>query len=330
MKIRVIGVGGCGSNVAALLHKEVGNCSGRISYTFMDTSHNSNHSTKEIGEFVHVKSSDVDGRTLKGSGGDKKTNLDHIKSGVTDFINETKLHMDKDSLILVVFSASGGSGSAGGPILINKLQEAGCTVTAMVVTDTTNLNFANVTSDTIRTLNTIGKKGSLAVFQYNNKSYQDGKTDRARACNNDIVKDFKILSVFTNGENIDIDDKDMEMFFKPHTYSRIKIPNGLYTIVAGNYPDTSVRTEGDPIGIIGRTLYSKDRTDDTVSPLNEIPLQNYKEGATADGHVSVHSDILLVDTMPTVYKNVMRDIEEFKAHEKDDSIPVEEGDDEFL
>ena len=327
MRINLIGAGGCGCNIVAYLKANL-DTKHRSEFRdlYIDTSTN-NATSEALAEnrFHHIKSMDVEGNKLSGSGGERITNFQHIKLGVNEFINTLKLHQNHD-LNIVVFSLSGGTGSVAAPVIIDNLLATGANVIGLVVADSTNFQFIHNSERTIVTLNTIAKKrAALPLMYFNNKVYRtNNEIDKIKACNRDVLSVISTLSIFTSGENKDIDDKDMELMFKPHLYSALNISNGIYGISAG-VCELTERELKDKNVILGRTLVATEDEGLAISPLSNYPLLQYKEGLT-EAEIAGHIDIMISDNLSELYDSLVADKEAFINREVISSIPEAEDD----
>lgn len=324
MKIILVGAGGAGSNIVAYLEKNL-STENRSQFETMYIDTSLNNSTPESladGTFYHIKSSHVDGEKLTGSGGVRKTNHPHIEQGVTEFINNNKLHHSKD-LIIVVASLSGGTGSLVLPTMVKKLLGSETSVIGLVVADSTSYQYIHNSERSIVTLNSIATKiAPLPLLYFNNKIYKkDFDTDKIKMCNRDILTVLSTLSIFTSGENKDIDDKDMHFLFKPVAYD---IPNGIYSLSSGKC-ELSEKELTKKRALLGRTLIAHNV--DVVSPLANFGLLQYKEGRTdADLQGIDHVDLLLTDNLDELYQSLVDDKNSFTRIKDASSIPVSDED----
>lgn len=338
MKIEVIGIGGGGSNIVAELVQELesneetsGNrLTSEINYSTIDTSRNNiNHNDKV--KTTIIKDSGLSNEELRGSGGNQKENVVHIKRGVQEFIELNDLHKDDKTLYIVIFTVSGGTGSVGGVMLVNHLKANGCNVMPVVIADTSNENYTISSIKTFERINTIANNhGSLCAVVLNNKDYVNENIgiNKHDIINETIVSKIEALSVFTSGVNRDIDDKDMEYFFAPHEYGDIEIPNGLYRVLIGELKNSDYN--GVENGIIARTLYSTESKGSETSPCsNASTLKHFKEGYSESSIITSHIDVILLDDLDEFYESMVKDRSAFKKIEKK-VIPSSDDVDSFL
>lgn len=326
MKIKVIGVGGAGCNVAMFLKSTLPKENRSvIDYYFIDTSKNNVDESAVNGNFMHIKSSDINGDVLNGSGGKTSTNAVHISKAIENFINDKKLHQSKD-LNIIISSISGSSGSVAINEFAKRLLGTDATMVGVVISDSSTYQYLDNSISGIVRLNSVSKKlGALTLLQFNNNEYEneDGHS-KIDICNRDILSVIDTVSVFTSGENKDIDDKDMEFLFKPHMYDKLNIEHGLYTLLAGSCKFTDSELKSKSV-LIGRTL--KHENSEKNSPLSTYPLLQHKEGYTsADLETCQHLDLLVCNNFDDIYKNMVSLKERFKTKIEKSTIPVIESD----
>ena len=294
-KIRVIGVGGAGINVAGFLNESLGGLArGRdistLEYLYLDTS-KSNISRIDHDEdkffLVSTKSLTKD---LDGSGGERRTNAEYIKNNIPAFIDQYRL-VDRELSMytIVVFSLSGGSGSVAGPLLVNELLTRNVPVMAIVVGDTRNQQSAINTKGSIVTLNNVAKKSRkvLPLVYFDNniidvEDIEDGVDDELLV-NGWVKSTVETLMVLTGGGVGEIDQQDIVNFLQPGNYSKLNIPAGVYGVSV--YKDTIPPAESGStsIPVMARGMIPNGVTAPRLSP--ELNLLQYKRGLLAE-HLS--------------------------------------------
>ena len=325
MKLKLIGLGGCGSNIVSYLnHNMQTEERSEHSALYVDTSYNNaTDEMKADKSFFHIQSSDIESSTLSGSGGIRKTNHPHIAKGVEEFINQHQLHRSKD-LIVLVSSLSGGSGNVILSEMLKKLLKTDAVVIGLVVADSTSKKYIDNSLESFITLNTVATKiNPLPVLYFNNKVYQKNfDSDKVKMANKDILTVMNTLSIFTSGLNKDIDDKDMEFLFKPQHYN---VRKGIYGLSVGKC-ELNEKELHDKRALLGRTLLAPEA--EAISPLANYGLLQYKEGRT-NAHIEDvdHIDILLTDDLDNLYASLEEDKNNFVQVKSKSAIPVEE--DEF-
>lgn len=194
--LRIYAAGGCGLNIASFFDGagiEPGHSKAEIVY--VDTSHSN------LRDGINPNSiyllDDVDG-----SGKIRKENHAAISKTVRDIVQK---HAPGD-LNVVVFSASGGSGSVFGPLIMSELLERDKTVVGIVVgSDESNITATN-TMNTLKSLEAIAKKHSKPVvvnYSMNSNDVPRSKVDVE--CRHVI----SALSILGSKQNAELDSRDV-------------------------------------------------------------------------------------------------------------------------
>lgn len=202
---------------------------------------------------------------IDGSGGERKTNIQAIMASVKCYLDENKHTASvTGEYHVVVFSASGGTGSVVGPILTSNLRSRGIPVLAIMIGDSSNGLFAKNTLNTIASLDNMAKRAinKPIVMMYHNNHAVDlkGVGNREATINEQIADDLTILSMFLSGKNEDIDTRDMINFLSPDNYETITIEPSLYAIEV--HTKNEVRNNPTNINLIGRTLVTPTQDSD--------------------------------------------------------------------
>lgn len=169
--LTIYGCGGAGINTALAymgsaeaINPPVGTA--KPSHVLVDTSYSNVDidDPKQADVFYRISDANV------GSGGLRGENLDPIRRGMKDFL----IKHPASEMNIVVFSASGGSGSTIGPVLIQELlsDTDDKTLVAVVYVDwSTELRTRN-SFNTIRTLENIAERlgKSIVIFPVNNEA----------------------------------------------------------------------------------------------------------------------------------------------------------------
>jgi len=274
--------GGAGINVARDIGDNLsalgsGFC--KIIPKYIDTSVNN---MSELGKdnLWQVGSPEFGDATIHGSGGERRSNSTAIVDSVKEYLDTN--HYGKEVIgefHVVVFSASGGSGSVIAPTLISNLRARGLSVVGVMIGDSSNGLSCKNTLNTIATLDHMSKKTlkkPIVMFYYNNHTViGSGITEKETYINSLIFNSLSTLSLFTSGMNEDIDTKDMINFLSPDNYKTISIAPSLYCLTIHN--NNKVINDDTVINLIGRTL--------TVSGVDSdigVTLLQHKYGKVVD------------------------------------------------
>ena len=276
--IRMIGCGGAGisltDEVGGLLG-ELGEGFAKVDKYFVDTAEASIAHVKTVNPKFHlIKKSTTGGTDVTGSGGDRKTNAQHIIPGVKDFLDNNKMSSKETGVFyVVVFAASSGSGSVIGPMVIKNLLEKNIPTVVVMIGDSTNGLSAINTLNTIATLHAIanGTKKPLSVMYVNNESFMNnGAASAIKEANRSVFNSLSALTLFLSGVNHELDNQDMINIIDQSNYSTINIKPGLYAL---NAFSKDVALPDGCIPTVARTL-----TVNGVSPDINVPLLHHKNG----------------------------------------------------
>jgi len=162
-------------------------------------------------------------------------NIKERKTNVTAIMKSVEGYLDHNSYLgevtgeyhVVVFSASGGSGSVIAPLLMANLRTRNIPTIAVTVGDSSNGLSCKNTLNTLATLDHMAKRMAKKPFSiyYLNNFAVDTNTAAARelTVNESIYNALSVFSLFLSGDNEDIDTKDMVNFLSPDNYSTITI-----------------------------------------------------------------------------------------------------------
>lgn len=196
--LRIFGCGGAGINlVSHYFGKESTAGTALLEPALIDTSR-SNLKGRKIDEDATYL---VEG--LDGSGKIRSENYDEINKTIKQIL----VQIPPGDFNLVVFSASGGSGSVLGPLLIKHLNEKKLPSIAIVVGTDESTIAAENTLKTIKSLELVAKNSGLPVimsFHKNDLTSRRSDTDRA------VWSVISCLSILASGENMEMDYQDLK------------------------------------------------------------------------------------------------------------------------
>lgn len=139
-----------------------------------------------------------------GSGSDPAKNADKYP----DFLKRIISQYEIEGLAILVYSGSGGTGSAMGPILHEMLTSRGVMVISVVIGDMSNINGGTNTVSSMLNLNDVTEQGFPAIYAY----FQNGKTTQGEL-NTEISNYIDTARVVLSDENQRIDTADIHHFF---------------------------------------------------------------------------------------------------------------------
>ena len=292
--LNIIVAGGCGISIASKVVTDIetlGEGFSTVKVKYIDTSDNSikyvDHDPKD---FFLIETKSISGSKISGAGGERNSSI------TGDVVVNTKEFLDKYKFVkpvtgeftVVLFGASGGTGSNIGSLLVGELLKRNIPVIAIVVGDSSSLLYTENTLKVLDGLNRTSRslQKGLTLFYVNNntmglsekkKDKDLSIEDKENMSNRQIRNLLTGLSLFCSGVNESLDYKDMENFFSPHNYATVKMPAGLYNLCLS----TSMSgVPGDLTIMMARSL-----TDGSPVNLEGVVLQTYKNGKI--GHDNV-------------------------------------------
>lgn len=204
--IRVYACGGAGMNIAstyAALNKKQSDVFANVQVTYADTSR------ANVTPLINVKDlflvDDTNGSGVKdGSGKVRRSNHADIKARTPECL----LKFKPEVLNVVMHSASGGSGSVIGPLLVDELLNRGERVIVMMVVSKDSRIEIDNTVKTLKTYEKIAKstgKPVIAIVEHND-AVGRVNTDKSMHVALDII------SGFWSGANREMDTADLNNF----------------------------------------------------------------------------------------------------------------------
>lgn len=196
--IRLYGCGGFGTNIASSFDRATGEIErgyAECHAVYIDTSR-SNLRPDIKPENVFLLE-DVDG-----SGKVRRENHGEISKTVKSIVQR---YEPKD-LNVVIFSASGGSGSVFGPLIMGELLERGATVVGIVVGSDESSITARNTLNTLKSLEAIAARvGAPVVICYEQNEREIKRSEIDRECRRVIGS----LAILASRQNAELDTRDI-------------------------------------------------------------------------------------------------------------------------
>lgn len=195
-RLKVFGCGGCGINLAKAYEatpKGAGYADTTVSY--IDTSHS--NLVGVDGSQFHLITDEADG-----SGKVRRDNAAVISDNIRLALQE---HTPA-TFNIVVFSASGGSGSVIGPLLLKELLERGVPAMAIVVGSSESSITATNSLNTIKSLAAIGQSlDKPMVMSYQHNSRDNKRSDVDAVC----LATINTIAALCSEENDELDTSDV-------------------------------------------------------------------------------------------------------------------------
>jgi hypothetical protein len=216
-KLRIYGCGGAGINLSSRYENStIEPGVAQTAPVYVDTSR-SNLVKANVDQSAN--SYILDG--MDGSGKVRRENYAEISKSVKQLLQK----YPTQDLNVVVFSASGGSGSVAGPLIVGELLERKLPTVAVVIGSHEAAITAQNTVNTLKSLEAIAKKTNLpVVMHYEVNSPGVKRSDIDEACHRVIGG----LAYLASGENGELDTRDLLNFLQ---FSRVTtVEPGLATL----------------------------------------------------------------------------------------------------
>lgn len=196
-QIRVFGCGGAGVNITShYTGKQTSAGCAEILPALIDTSR-SNLKGRQIPEDATYL---VDG--LDGSGKIRAEN--HVEISKT--IKQILVQIEPTDFNIVVFSASGGSGSVIGPLILKELGDRKIPAIAMVIGSDESVIAAENTLKTLQSLENISQNSGLPLIM---SYHQNDLSDKRSNVDKSIFSAIACFSILASGENMEMDYRDL-------------------------------------------------------------------------------------------------------------------------
>lgn len=262
--VRIFGCGGLGVNFAAnYLNSKGGEGFAAIHPSFIDTSR-SNLVDGIPDESVYIL------ENTDGSGKVRRENHSQISSSIKHILQAQQ----PGEFNIVVFSASGGSGSVLGPLIVAELLARGLPVVVLTAGSSESNITANNTVNTLKSLAAISKKENSPVITYylhnggdNTRSAVDKQLSFATSC----------LSYLASRQNSELDTMDVNHWLRYNHSTEVAPQLSLLDI----YIDQkSAKTITDPISVA--SLYADRDQKHLDDPVPDYSCAGYFQHAVQE------------------------------------------------
>ncbi len=215
--VHFYGCGGTGINIVSEYVKTVGDNNRSLrameTFSYFDTSVANLHGITSNQAYL---CEDSQGRRTDGGGSDRRMNAQIISDNIKPFLLK---HTPKD-LNVVVFNASGATGSTAGPLLIDHLLSTGATVVAIITVSVESQTAAENAFRTIQGLEAASSRlNRPIVFTYTATDSRRMSMDQANLYQ---LMSMEALSVLGSGRNSRIDGADVTNLFNFDRNTRVE------------------------------------------------------------------------------------------------------------
>lgn len=305
--VRIYGAGGCGINLASKIgtrQAEVGLAGTDVVY--VDTSLSNLRKQSEADKVYVLEGVD-------GSGKIRRENSGAIADAIGDLLLAHRPH----DLNIVMFSASGGSGSVFGPLIVKALLERDEPVVAFVVGSTESAITATNTLNTLKSLDVISERAEAPLVMY----YAQNPEDVPRSqIDESILVAIHALLVLGSKQNEGLDTRDLKNFFRYDRACRTQPQLSLLEIVTTNDP-AAIRECGVSHVISLASIYRS--TDSLLLNVpNEYQCTGYLPEECAEWkHDEIHF-IVHTDEVKAIVDNVTAKVTAYDEFSASRSKPV--------
>lgn len=214
--IRIYACGGGGLNVVSQYmsrwnHKRNTDGMAQLEVVYVDTSRSN------VPEAPHGKLYIIDDNRIDGSGARRSSNLRVIKEHIKPLL----VDHEPGYVNLVVYTASGGSGSVAGPLIHAELLARGEKAISLVIGDTTSTVSAQNNLDTLLTLDGIvqrQKRNLVFVYEHNDPA----NTKMFETTDVRIFQSIDQLRILFSRLNKGLDTADLENWLDFNGHLRIE------------------------------------------------------------------------------------------------------------
>lgn len=307
-KLRIYCTGGAGINIGSIYADVVDELGVALTHAvYVDTSRSNLTRAGIDKDELTFLLKDVDG-----SGKVRRDNHEAIAKNIKQLVQQ---HPPMDFNV-VVFSASGGSGSVFGPLILQELLNRKLPAIAVVIGSNESAITAQNTVNTLKSLESVAKRAEVPVVMHYSENTSDIKRSdvdhRARVM-------IGAIAYLTSGENSEMDTRDVLNWVQFHHTT--KVGPCLATVEFYSHAEDANKTV-NPISIA--SLYASPDNQDLTAvpeyhttgyPLNDIEILHSTPG--------IHY-VISNEEVPDIYKHaqaVLNEIDERRnARVKQESL----------
>lgn len=233
-KIRLFGCGGTGINIVSTFEKTVGNVEPGYAIAepvFIDCSRSNIH--HDIAD-ERILIMDVREGNKEGSGKKRDENSTMFSRNTRSILQK----FEPSDFNVVVFSASGGTGSVIGPLIVNEILNRQETVVCVIVGSDESMVAANNTLGTLKTLENFAAKQEAPVIAYYEHNRRDTKRSQIDYQCRELIG---YLSVLASRQNAELDMRDIANWVYYNRTTTAKPRLAFFNVYVNNedVPNTS-------------------------------------------------------------------------------------------
>lgn len=294
--LRLYGCGGLGINIAShYANKRVGPNYAENLLGFIDTSRSNLPDEYNEDDVFILKNTD-------GSGKIRRENHKEIAEVIRQILQQ----IEPGDFNIVAFSASGGSGSVIGPLIIKELLKRKLPVVAMVVGSEESVITCQNTLNTLKSLAQIADDADLPVTMFYEKNSRE---HRRSEIDDQIHRAIAAISVVASNRNHELDSRDVANWVQFNKVSTAEAQLAYLDVFTTNEDAEKV---SDPISLA--SVY-EDRDMTLVDVIPEYQCAGYlREGE--ENYDQIHLVISLAP-IPNIISEIQETLQRY--HDQRDS-----------
>lgn len=278
-KMRIIGCGGAGVVVAGEFEnarnaKE--DLTTLIDISYVDTSRANVPVDVELDRVFLIPG-------LDGAGGNRALYADPIRQAMPNIVSFIK----PADIYVVIFSASGGSGSTIGPMLAAQLLKRGMNVVCIAIGDTTTIEATKNTIGTLRSIDGVARANNVTLpISYAFNSVEKTIAEVNREIRNTIV----ILATLFSGNHEYIDSRDLYSWLHFHETTEYDPGIAMLEIVTCDRSDLTALKAMVPIAsmiTLGQSLDERSVLGDDAPEYQKVGILYIGDGTKYSNNVSI-------------------------------------------
>lgn len=212
LKVTVIGCGACGNSITAKIEEFVRDLDGdksNVSFVGINTS-TEDLASVSLAHKIHINNS-------KGAACNREASIQDLAECIKEVLDELKSYIIKDSIVFIVSSLGGGTGSSISPILAEILLDEGYTVGMVIVlpSDDESLKIKDNARQAFYEIETLKPRlGSIFILDNN-------ATEKAKINSTFASLFTSVLCINSNSQDGNMDLAEIEKCLKTPSFSII-------------------------------------------------------------------------------------------------------------
>jgi len=220
---------------------------------------------------------------LDGAGGNRALYADPIRQAmpnIVSFVKPADIHV-------IIYSASGGSGSTIGPMLASQLLKRGMNVVCVVIGDTTTIEATKNTIGTLRSIDGVARANQVTmpiIYAFNSVNKTIAEVNR------EIRSNIVLLATLFSGNHEYIDSRDLYSWLHFHETTEYDPGLAMLEIMTCDRSDLSELKSKLPIAsmiTLGQSLDERAILGDDAPEYQKVGLLYVGDGSKYSNNVSI-------------------------------------------